>query len=115
MIPCQLHPGAWCGGIMYADQELPRSFLTQKVWDRLLMTLEWMFIQAERNVAVPCQSILEKRGCLVFSSMAYPFMGPYLKSLHNSVEEWRLTRDKDGYAIEGQLLFQVANPEIKAI
>jgi hypothetical protein len=68
---------------MYADQELLRSFLTQKHWDRLLMTLEWMFIQAELNVAVPRQSILEKRGFLVFASMAYPFMVLYLTSLQN--------------------------------
>jgi hypothetical protein len=103
--PCQLCPGAWCGGVVYADQELPRPFLTQKHLDRLIMTLEWMFIQTERNVAVPRQSIWEKRGFLVVASMAYPFMVPYLKSLHNSVEEWRLTRDNDGYAIEDQLLF----------
>jgi hypothetical protein len=81
--PCQLRPGAWCGGVAYADQELTRYFLTQKHWDRLLMNLEWMFIQAELNVAVPRQPILEKRGFLVFASMAYPFMVPYLKSLQN--------------------------------
>jgi hypothetical protein len=103
--PCQLRPDAWYGGVVYADQELPCSFLTQKHWDRLIMTFEWMFIQAERNGAVPRRSILEKRGFLVFASMAYPFMVPYLKSLQNSVEEWRLNRDKDGYAIEDQLLF----------
>jgi hypothetical protein len=77
--PCQLRPGAWCGGVVYADQELPRSFITQNHWYRLLMTLEWMLIQAERNVAVPRQSVLEKRGSLVFASIAYPFMVPYLK------------------------------------
>jgi hypothetical protein len=86
--PCQLRHGAWCGGVVYADQELPRSFLTQKHWYRLIMTLEWMFVRAERNVAVPRQSNLDKRGFLVFQSMAYPFMVPYLKSLHSSVEEW---------------------------
>jgi hypothetical protein len=113
--PCQLRPGAWCGGVVYADQELPRSFLTQNHWDRLLMTLEWMFIQAEQNVAVPRQSILEKLGFLVFASMAYPFMVPYLKSLYNSVEEWCLNRDKDGYAIEDQLVFHEPDPDIEAI
>jgi hypothetical protein len=44
---CQLCPGSWCGGVVYADQEVPRSFLTQNHWDRMLMTLEWIFIQAE--------------------------------------------------------------------
>jgi hypothetical protein len=31
------------------------------------------------------------------------------------VEEWRLTRDKDGYAIEDQLIFHEPDPEIEAI
>jgi hypothetical protein len=108
---CQLRPGAWCVGVVYADQELPLSFLTQNHWDRLMMNLEQMFIQAERNIAVPRQSILEKRCFLVFASMAYPFMVPYLKSLHNSVEEWQLTRDTDGYAIEDQLFS--TNPTLR--
>jgi hypothetical protein len=42
-------------------------------------------------------------------------MVPYRKSLQNSVEEWRLNRDKDGYAIEDQLLFHEPDPEIEAI
>jgi hypothetical protein len=79
--PCKLRPGAWCVGVVYADQELPLSFLTKNQWDRLLLTLEWMFIQAERNISVPRQLILEKRGFLIFASMAYTFMVPYLKSL----------------------------------
>jgi hypothetical protein len=31
------------------------------------------------------------------------------------VEEWRLNRDKDGYATEDQLLFHEPDPEIEAI
>jgi hypothetical protein len=31
------------------------------------------------------------------------------------VEEWRLNRDKDGYAIEDKLIFHELNPEIEAI
>jgi hypothetical protein len=42
-------------------------------------------------------------------------MFPYLKSLHNSVEEWRLNIDNDGYAIEDQLLFHEPDPEIEDI
>jgi hypothetical protein len=52
---------------------------------------------------------------LVFAYMAYPFMVPYLKILHNSVEDWCLNRDKYGYVIEDQLLFREPDPEIEAI
>jgi hypothetical protein len=43
-------PGAWAGICVYTDQDLPRKFLSQVKWDRLLMTLEWFANIVRRHV-----------------------------------------------------------------
>jgi hypothetical protein len=43
-------PRAWAGMCVYTDQDLPRKFLSQVKWDRLLMTLEWFATTVRQHV-----------------------------------------------------------------
>jgi hypothetical protein len=89
--------GAWAGICVYTDQDMPRKFLSQVKWDRLLMTLEWFANTVWRHVDPSRKLVLQYRGYLVYVDVTYPFLCPYIKSIRLSVESYRETKDKDGW------------------
>jgi hypothetical protein len=54
---------------------------------------------AAKNKTPSRKEILSIRGFMVYASVTYDFMPPYLKGLHLSIEVWRPTRHSSGWAI----------------
>jgi hypothetical protein len=46
---------------------------------------------------LPLQRLLEKRGFLMYVVRTYPWLNPYIKGLHLTVDSWRPGRADDGF------------------
>jgi hypothetical protein len=79
---------------------LPRKFLSQIKWDRLKNDIRYVKDYAAKNKTPSRKEILSIRGFMVYASVNYDFMPPYLKVIHLSIEVWRPTRHSSGRAIE---------------
>jgi hypothetical protein len=87
--------------VCYTDHDTPRLFISQKRWDKLQGHLEWLEARTLEGV-IPRKHFLSVRGYLVFVSMTYRSIEPYMKGLHLTAEAWRPTRDADGWRTDSQ-------------
>jgi hypothetical protein len=94
-----LRAGAWAGGVCYTDHGTPRIFISQKRWDKLLGHLEWLGERITEG-SIPRKQFLSIRGYLVYVSMTYPIIEPYMKGIHLTAEFWRANRDSDGWRLD---------------
>jgi hypothetical protein len=67
------------------------------IWELKLM-LEWDFL--------PLQQLLEIWGFLVYVIRMYPWLNPYIKGLHLTVDSWRPSREESGFKLKGKELEQ---------
>ena len=96
-------PGPWAGTITLTDGELV-VIVSKAKWDKtrcLINELRDMMDtavsapdQTSKGAKLPLQRLLEIRGFLIYVVRTYPWMSPYLKGLHNTIDEWREDRDK---------------------
>jgi hypothetical protein len=64
----------------------------------------WVHNQIKAGVPIPQEEFLKVRGFLVYCSMTYEFMVPFLKGFHLAVDTFRPGQRKDGWK-------QMANPQ----
>jgi hypothetical protein len=50
--------------------------------------------------SIPRKHFLSIRGYLVYVSMTYPSIEPYMKGIHLTAESWRKNRDVEGWRFE---------------
>ena len=88
-------PGPWAGTITLTDGEI--VFIVSKAkWDKtrcLINELRDMMDtavsapdQTSEGAKLPLQRLLEIRGFLIYVVRTYPWMSPYLKGLHNTID-----------------------------
>jgi hypothetical protein len=75
------------------------------------MNLEWFENTVRLHVDPSRKLVLQYRGYLVYVAVTYPFLRPYMKSMHLSVESYRETKDKYGW--ERHLIKSEPDPAIK--
>ena len=95
--PVSQRPGAWAGGVVYSDQGVLRKFLSQKRWDKGKTLTRQLLKDCRNSGSFDRKFLLSARGFLVYVSMLYEFLTPYLKGLHLSAESWREGRDEEGW------------------
>ncbi|KAL7559822.1 hypothetical protein ACA910_003985 [Epithemia clementina (nom. ined.)] len=89
-------PGAWAGALIASKTGGVYIMVSQELWQKLKGHVENL-----RKCA--CQSSIDRkaleqtRGFLVYITLTYGVMTPYLKGLHLILESWRLDRDEDGW------------------
>ena len=91
-------PGAWAGAVIETGPDGAFKRVSQERWDKTksrvrlledMLELEWIDRKELERI----------RGFLVYVSLTYDTMVPYLKGLHHTLESWRPTRDKEGWRI----------------
>jgi hypothetical protein len=53
---------------------------------------------------LPLQRLLEIRGFLIYVVRTYPWLNPYIKGLHLTVDSWRPGREASGFKLRGKEL-----------
>jgi hypothetical protein len=75
------------------------------------MTLEWFANTVRRHMDPSRKLVLQYHGYLVYVTVTYPFLRPYMKIIHLSVESYRETKDKEGW--ERHLIKSEPDPAIE--
>jgi hypothetical protein len=91
--------GAWAGGVVYTDRGIPRRFLSQKRWDRMQSDLRWLRDEVRAGRKLPRGKFWKVRGFLVYASLTYDVMQPYMKGVHLTAYGWMNDRDSDGWKV----------------
>ena len=96
-------PGPWAGTVTHTDREQVHGMVSQEKWDKtrlLIRELEIMLI----DDFLPLQRLLVIRGFLIYVVRTYPWLNPYIKGLHLTIDSWRPGREKSGYKMKGKEL-----------
>jgi len=79
--------------------------VSQEKWEktkRLVMELSRMLEQD----FLPLQCLLVIRGFLIYVVRTYPWLNPYIKGLHLTIDSWRPCREESGFKMRGKELEQ---------
>lgn len=93
------NPRPWAGAKCYAKPGVGTFVMTtQKKWDKAKGLVNDLVNQViVDKLAVNHKSLERSCGFLCHLSRTYPAMFPYLKGFYNTLNSWRLGRDKDGW------------------
>ena len=94
-------PGPWAGSVVHTKGGL-YQLVSQKKWDKtksLLGELREM-IESSSDGMVDRKRLEQIRGFLIYVSRTYPWMPPYLKGLHLTIDGWRPGRDAEGFKVK---------------
>jgi hypothetical protein len=115
--PQSQRPGAWAGATIAADGKRVTKGVTQERWDKLQYKIRWIANQlglsddytpkvfencSQGSEETPEGKIHFKTteqfvGFMVYVSMTYTSLIPYLKGIYLTLNSWRPDRDKEGW------------------
>ncbi|KAL7571471.1 hypothetical protein ACA910_019223 [Epithemia clementina (nom. ined.)] len=87
-----LNSGAWAGALIEAHTDGVYKFVSNERWEKVQLhvsNLEKWFKQDQ----IDRKALEHTRGYLVYVTLTYGSMTPYLKGIHLTLESWRLDRD----------------------
>ena len=116
-------PGAWAGATVSSNGDVVRKGVTKERWEKVKLKVRWIADQIglsdslspsdygdlndRRDESGQCpQGCIHYKtmesfvGFLVYVSMTYTSMVPYLKGIYLSLNSWREGRDADGWPDE---------------
>ncbi|KAL3786657.1 hypothetical protein ACHAW5_001375 [Stephanodiscus triporus] len=94
-------PGPWAGTVTHTDQGQVCGMVSQEKWERTQSLIRELGAMVERDF-LPLQRLLEIRGFLIYVVRTYPWLNPYLKGLHLTVDSWRPGREASGFKMRGK-------------
>ena len=115
--PQSQRPGAWAGATIASDGDVVTKGVTQERWNKLQKKIRWIAHQVglrdeftEEDVGAGSQGAEETPegkirfktteqyvGFIVYVSMTYTTLIPYLKGIYLTLNSWRSDRDKEGW------------------
>ena len=98
-------PGPWAGTVSHTDRHEVAGLMSAEKWAKtrsLILELFEMIGTASNPASrVPRQRLLEIRGFLNYVVRTYPWLNPYLKGLHLTIDGWREGREEGGWKATG--------------
>ncbi len=98
-----LTPGPWAGMVTHTDESMVRGMVSQEKWDKT----KWLILEMRGMVEVdhfPLAQLLQIHGFLMYVVPTYPWINPYMKGLHLTIDSWRPFRGPDGFKLRGKEL-----------
>jgi hypothetical protein len=77
--------------------------VSQEKWDKTKGLIKEMSEMVARG-HLPLGRLLQIRGFLMYVVRTYPWMNPYTKGLHLTIDSWRPLRGPDGFRLRGKEL-----------
>ena len=98
-------PGPWAGTVSHTDRHEVAGLMSEEKWDKtrslILELVELIGTVSNPAARVPRQRLLEIRGFLNYVVRTYPWLNPYLKGLHLTIDGWREGREEGGWKATG--------------
>ena len=95
-------PGPWAGTVTHTDQD-HCWMVSQEKWEKTQALIRELGSMMKRDL-LPLQQLLEIRGFLIYVVRMYPWLYPYIKGLHLTVDSWRPGREASGFKMKGKEL-----------
>ena len=89
-------PGPWAGTVTHTAGGSILGMVSQVKWDKTKMLIAELGDMIPKG-PLPLQRLLEIRGFLMYVVRTYPWLNPYIKGLHLTVDSWRPGRAEDGF------------------
>jgi hypothetical protein len=89
-------PGPWAGSIVDAAGGV-FVLISQECWDKVKGMPKWLREVVNSGLLIDRKTLESYRGYLVYISCTYPFITPYLKGIHLTLDSWRPWRKEDGW------------------
>jgi hypothetical protein len=80
-----LNPGAWSGSVVEASEDMVYKMVSQERWDKVRVHVGKLQVWAKQN-EIPHKELERVRGFLVYVSMTYATMVPFLKGIHLTLD-----------------------------
>ena len=92
------HPGPWAGTVSHTDQHEVAGLVSGGEWVKTQGLVQELasLVASSGERGLPGQRLLEIRGFLNYVVRTYPWMNPYLKGLHLTIDGWREGRAEGG-------------------
>ncbi|KAL7559218.1 hypothetical protein ACA910_013109 [Epithemia clementina (nom. ined.)] len=88
-------PGAWAGAII-ASKDGVFKLVSQERWEKLKAHIANLRMWSG-EAGINRKELERIQGFLVYFSLTYTTLTPYLKGIHLTLESWRNNRDKEGW------------------
>ena len=81
------------------------GMVSQEKWDKTKWLIQEMVIMVEQD-CLPLARLLQIQGFLMYVYVVcmYPWINPYMKGLHLTIDSWRPFRGVDGFKLRGKEL-----------
>ena len=89
-------PGPWAGTVTHTAGGRVLGMVSQEKWDKTKLLIAELSEMIPKG-PLPLQRLLEIRGFLMYVVRTYPWLNPYIKGLHLTVDSWRPGRAEDGF------------------
>ena len=96
-------PGPWAGTVTHTDGGRIQGTVSQEKWEKTKGLIAEMAAMVECG-HLPLGRLLQIRGFLMYVVRTYPWINPYMKGLHLTIDSWRPFRGADGFKLRGREL-----------
>ncbi|KAL7576144.1 hypothetical protein ACA910_004804 [Epithemia clementina (nom. ined.)] len=87
--PPSTTPGAWAGAVIESTSEGVYKLVSQERWEKVRSHISMLRDWADSKAPINRKALERIRGYLVYVSLTYGMMVPYLKGLHLTLKSWR--------------------------
>ena len=77
--------------------------VSQEKWEKTKLLIKELSRTVEQDF-LPLQRLLVIRGFLIYVVRTYPWLNPYIKGLHLTIDSWRPGREELGFKMRGKEL-----------
>jgi hypothetical protein len=89
------YTGPWAGTVTHTASGRVLGMVSQVKWDKTKLLIAELGEMIPKG-PLPLQRLLEIRGFLMYVVRTYPWLNPYIKGLHLTVDSWQPRRAEDG-------------------
>jgi hypothetical protein len=79
------------------------GMVSQEKWEKTKRLISEMLEMVSKDY-YPLARLLQIRGFLMYVVRTYPWINPYMKGMHLTIDSWRPLRGLDGYKLQGKEL-----------
>jgi hypothetical protein len=96
-------PGPWAGTVTHTNRGQVCGMVSQEKWDKTKRLISEVAEMVKQS-CLPLSRLLQIRGFLMYVVRTYPWINPYMKGLHLTIDSWRPFRGEDGFKLRGKEL-----------
>ncbi len=96
-------PGPLAGRVTHMDNGQICGMVSQEKWDKMKRLIQEMGEMVAKD-HLPLARLLQIWRFLMYVVRTYPWINPYIKGLHLTIDSWRLFRGADGFKLRGKEL-----------